>query len=214
MAVRPSKAYVEDIGTIIILDTANNISSATKLEIHVLKPDGREEKWTAVLDQSKNTRLRYVTSGHGDPGYQSLGLTITGSEDSGLLADRTYYFTVNGKDYNFKTDGFSTPISFNNVIAAMNSALTNFSVSVVDNDIRVSSNLVGKDATVLLENPEDALLPLFSSLNGFNIFNDAVDPIIASFDIPGRYNLQAYVEMPAWQGHGETVVLQVYDRYK
>jgi hypothetical protein len=31
------------------------------------------------------------------------------------------------------------------------------------------------------------------------------------FDQAGEYRLQSYVEMPSWQGHGDTVIFKVLD---
>ena len=33
------------------------------------------------------------------------------------------------------------------------------------------------------------------------------------FDVVGQYALQAYVELPTWRGHGETVLLDVRKRF-
>jgi hypothetical protein len=54
-----NKVYVGDIGTEIILDAKEDISTATTVEIRYKKPDGTTGAWTgAVYDTTKG---RYVT---------------------------------------------------------------------------------------------------------------------------------------------------------
>ena len=52
--------FVNDCGTEIALDVGVDIAEATKLEIHVRKPDGSRATWPAVLDGT--TCLKYVTT--------------------------------------------------------------------------------------------------------------------------------------------------------
>lgn len=54
-----NKPYVGDVGTVITLDTTEDISAATVHKMLVLKPDGTQTEWaTTIVD---NTKLRYTT---------------------------------------------------------------------------------------------------------------------------------------------------------
>lgn len=53
-----SKYYVGDVGTEIIVDTCENITTATLVKLMVQKPDGTNHEWIgAVYD---TTKIRYV----------------------------------------------------------------------------------------------------------------------------------------------------------
>ena len=49
-----NKVYVGDIGTIITLDTGEDITSATTCDIKVRKGDGTLTTWTGVLSDSNS----------------------------------------------------------------------------------------------------------------------------------------------------------------
>ena len=50
--------YTGDVGTAIILDCVEDVSSATVRNIKVRKPDGLRTTWTATLDGT--TKIKYV----------------------------------------------------------------------------------------------------------------------------------------------------------
>lgn len=54
-----NKIYVGDIGTEILLDAVEDISTQTKLEIKYKKPDGTTGAWSASLDDT--TKAKYAT---------------------------------------------------------------------------------------------------------------------------------------------------------
>ena len=53
------KVYRNDIGTAIILDTTENITTQTDLRILYQKPSGLTGQWTAAVFET--TKARYVT---------------------------------------------------------------------------------------------------------------------------------------------------------
>lgn len=215
MATAPNKPYVLDIGTVILLDCGVALTDATVTDILVQKPDKRQERWIGTVDSQNTKCIRFVTRAHGDPGYQGMGLTISGNEDSGLLPNTRYYFYINKKEYSISTQEMVAPITFNSLVTLLNTALAtdHFVVAIVNNDIRITSTLVGKDAVVNIEEGVKPY-PLFAQINGFNAFTPSVPPICASLDVHGSYFLQAYVETPNWKGKGETVKMDVFKAFE
>lgn len=59
----PVKAYVGDVGTQVILDTNEDLSTALAQSIKVKKPSGDEETWEA--DVTESTKVSHTT-GTGD----------------------------------------------------------------------------------------------------------------------------------------------------
>ena len=53
------KVYKNDVGTAIILDTTEDISTQTVLKILYKKPSGTEGEWTGAVYQT--TKARYIT---------------------------------------------------------------------------------------------------------------------------------------------------------
>ena len=53
-----TKAYVGDIGTVILLDCGVNVSSATVQKILVRKPDKTEHEWSGTIED--DNYLKYV----------------------------------------------------------------------------------------------------------------------------------------------------------
>ena len=58
------KIYENDIGTEIKLDSGEDLTGYTVLEIHYLKPNGTEGVWQA--SQVETTKGRYITTTSGD----------------------------------------------------------------------------------------------------------------------------------------------------
>ena len=56
----PSKYYVGDVGTEIIVDVCSDITLATKVSLLVKKPDGTEHEWIGTVFEI--TKIRYVVS--------------------------------------------------------------------------------------------------------------------------------------------------------
>lgn len=58
------KFYANSIGTVIFVDTKNEISTATVLQLRVRKPSGKEVTWVGVLgpmnEFGKYTVIKYV----------------------------------------------------------------------------------------------------------------------------------------------------------
>lgn len=52
------KYYVGDIGTILIIDVCNDITTATLMALDVTKPDGTTDRWVGSL--SGSTSIQYV----------------------------------------------------------------------------------------------------------------------------------------------------------
>lgn len=57
-----NKIYVGTIGTVIVLDTKVDISTATKASIKVLKPDGVVTEWIGDV-VTPGTSITYTTQG-------------------------------------------------------------------------------------------------------------------------------------------------------
>jgi len=56
-----TKPYVGDVGTVITVNTKTNLTTATLLQLHVLKPDGTQVIWNGTLYNTKY--IRYTTGG-------------------------------------------------------------------------------------------------------------------------------------------------------
>ena len=54
-----SKVYIGDTGTAIVLDTLQNISTATLAAIEVRKPNGTLVTWTGAIFET--TKVRFIT---------------------------------------------------------------------------------------------------------------------------------------------------------
>jgi len=54
------KPYVGDVGTIIIIDTGIDISSASVIKINVMDPKRERWEWTAMVDPTNNKFIRYI----------------------------------------------------------------------------------------------------------------------------------------------------------
>jgi hypothetical protein len=54
----PTKYYVGDIGTEIIVDTCSDISTATLVSLKVKKPDDTEVEWVGAIYDT--TKIRYI----------------------------------------------------------------------------------------------------------------------------------------------------------
>lgn len=146
------------------LQVAVNAAIAqSKIADHIADPTGWISKGTVTTVES------YETFSGGSQGFGFNGLT--GSEDTGLEADRIYNFKINGKNYQLNTAGQSTPITFTELASLMNALVTsdNLSVSVTGGDLLVESTETGYDATVSID-----LYPprhrLHDYLNGFTSF--------------------------------------------
>lgn len=87
-----SKYYVGDIGTEIILDCGMDLTGATGVVIHVRKPDGTVESWSAALytiDGDQNYIKYTVVEGDLDQAgsYRvQAGLTLSGWTGRGETA--------------------------------------------------------------------------------------------------------------------------------
>ena len=55
------KVYIGDIGTEIILDTGQDLSTATSLKIKYRKPNGTTGEWAASQVSGDSTKMKYVT---------------------------------------------------------------------------------------------------------------------------------------------------------
>lgn len=216
MATRPSKVYVNDIGTVILLDVGSDITGATVANIKVQKPDGLEYIWIGSIYEKKY--VKYVILGP-VKGYQTCGLVIESTDDTGLLPNTIYYFKVNNIQYSITTG--SGVVTYADLVTLMDASLNTagFDVIISNNDIRVDARLNSTliedaiNATVLLADG-DSTLKLFENLSDFTEFNDPVDPFLGDLDQHGMYYLQAYVEVSSWKGRGETVELEVYKKFK
>ena len=63
-----------------------------------------------------------------------------------------------------------------------------------------------------VKKPDGTLHEWVASLEGLTKLKYTVQA--GDWDQKGRYYLQAYIEMPSWEGRGETVTFDIYDAYK
>jgi hypothetical protein len=61
-----SKIYVDDIGTLIRVNCASDITGATTTDIYVKKPDGTTVTWNGAIDTDPNYLKYTVVSGDFD----------------------------------------------------------------------------------------------------------------------------------------------------
>lgn len=57
--VTEQKVYVNDVGTLIKLDTGQTITDATVVQIRVKQPNGKKKRWTATVLET--TKVGYIT---------------------------------------------------------------------------------------------------------------------------------------------------------
>lgn len=204
------KPYVNDIGTIILLNTGYDLTTATVFKVYVEKPHGAVEVWTATK-HTDNKSIKFVTTGSGINGYQELGLNIIGTDESGLSANTLYNIMINGINYSFTTNSTTT---YSGIISSLNSILAPIGInaSIVSGDIRIIHLVNSYNKTITLS--RSTFNCVFASLTGFVDFNTPVAPVVSSFDRDGVYNLQAYVESPTFKGRGSTVELEVFGDFK
>lgn len=210
MASRSNKPYIGDIGTIILLDVGQDITGATVANIKVKLPDETETEWIGSVYDEKY--VKYVILGPGS-GYQTCGMNIISTDDSGLTNDTSYTFKINDTEYTITTGAVGV-ITYADVVNLMDAEVDadGFDVIISSNDIRVDNRLTGEESVVNLADGDTN--GLFSNIIGFTEFSISVDPFLGNFGQAGIYNLQAYVEINSWKGRGETVELKVYKKFK
>jgi|LGVE01.1.fsa_nt_gb hypothetical protein len=79
-----NKIYVGDIGTVIVLDTNEDISSATTTDIKVKKGDGTTATWTGLLFGSDSVTYTIVDGDLSCPGTYKVQTYIVMTSWSGL----------------------------------------------------------------------------------------------------------------------------------
>jgi len=79
-----NKIYVGDIGTVITLDTNEDISSATTTEIRVKKGDGTTTTWTGELSGSDSVTYTIVDGDFSCSGVYKVQVYIVMTSWSGL----------------------------------------------------------------------------------------------------------------------------------
>ena len=55
------KIYKDDVGVLFKVDSGIDLTSATKLELHVRKPDTTETTWTVTMDPTITTQANYTS---------------------------------------------------------------------------------------------------------------------------------------------------------
>jgi len=205
---KSSKPYVNDIGTVILLNTGYDLTTATLLQIYVKKPFGTVEIWTGTM-HSDSKSIAFSTLGSGNNAYQELGMNIIESDESGLEPNKLYNLSINDINYEYITGVITT---YEQIIIDLNLLLTDITVSVVLGDIRFTHNVNSYKNNINLS--KSSYNCFFTSLTGFVDFEDSIPAIVSSFDREGVYNLQAYIETPLFKGRGETVELEVYGDFK
>lgn len=211
MATKPNKPYVGDVGTVILMDTGQLLTDATVTNILVKKPYGAEEVWVGQK-YTDNKSVQFATLPHGENGYQECGLIIDPAAESGLITNSVYNFTINGILYTYIAGAITTyqgvVDDLNNIFESNNA---NIEVSIINGDIRFTHKINHYKNTINLAHETGSL---FTALTGFLNFQTPVKPVVASFDVGGVYNLQAYIETPSFKGRGQTAELEVYDKFK
>lgn len=59
MATYSGRSYVGDIGTVLMVNTKEDISTASKVSLKIKKPDDTEVEWIGTVDRT--TYIRYAT---------------------------------------------------------------------------------------------------------------------------------------------------------
>ena len=86
------KVYVGDIGTDIIVDCGEDISTATKTKISVKKPDGSKVLWSASIYNTNYLKYTTVANDLNQSGKYKVQASLTLGAWSGL--GETACFTV------------------------------------------------------------------------------------------------------------------------
>jgi len=89
-----SKYYVGDVGTLVLVDTLTDLTSATSVALQVKKPGGTIVTWTGSVFQT--TKIKYVTlvTDFSVAGTYYLQAKVT--LPSGIWLGNTATFTVTG----------------------------------------------------------------------------------------------------------------------
>lgn len=72
-----SKTYVGDIGTVIVLDCGQDVSTASARTIEVKKPDQTTVSWTAVAEGTNSIKFTTVSGTLDQPGEWLLQAKVT-----------------------------------------------------------------------------------------------------------------------------------------
>ena len=213
MAHRANKVYVEDAGTVVLLNTGTDLTEATVTNIKVKKPDGSEHTWVGTIHETKY--VKYITQQLSAGGINVVDMAITASsDDSGLLANTVYSYLLNDLEFLFDTTGMTEPISFVDVVNQLNTDLASedIEVTIASQDLVFTSTITQAESVVVLDNGIEN--DFFISLNTYISILDAVEPDLGDWNLHGEYYLQAYVEIEDWKGRGETAKIDVYKRFK
>jgi hypothetical protein len=66
------KSYVDDVGTVVLVDTGSDIQTATTTNLLVKKPDGTEVTWTGTLSGTDSITYTIVADDFDQAGTYSL----------------------------------------------------------------------------------------------------------------------------------------------
>jgi len=202
------KVYMGDTGITILLNCGMDLTGSTVTQIKMKKPDNSEHIFTASIQDLKY--LKYVTAPQ-DFGYHEIDINVFLLDNTNLLTDTIYKFKLNNETITFNTNGMITPISFSDLIILLNTTLSTYNiiVSLVGNDLRFTSSVLGADVIIDHEEEND----LFESLYNFTNFKEPVKAFLGDFNQYGKFFVQAYIEKDTWKGHGETAIIEVYKKF-
>ena len=135
MAHRANKVYVEDAGTVVLLNTGTDLTGATVTNIKVKKPDGSEHTWVGTIHETKY--VKYITQQLNTGGINIVNMSIaSSSDDSGLLVNTVYHYILNDLEFLFDTTGMTEPISFVDVVNQLNTDLASEDIEVHTSRLR------------------------------------------------------------------------------
>lgn len=80
---------------------------------------------------------------------------------------------------------------------------------VVDTGVDIST---ATTTTMKVKKPDGTLVEWDATIVGLTKLRYVV--IAGDWNIKGKYSLQAYVEMPTFEGRGDTVVFEIFDSFK
>ncbi len=91
-----------------------------------------------------------VTGAVATSGEQSLGLTVVGTDNTGLAASTRYYFKINGVTYSFTTS--TGTVTYTDLVTLLNTALsgTTITAALTGSDIVFTNSVTGQASIVTL----------------------------------------------------------------
>jgi len=85
-----SDLFVGDVGTVVTVETSNDLSAATLLELHVRKPSGAGVTWAGALADTTKIQYTILAGDFDEAGSWSLQAYVESPDWTGLGDTATF----------------------------------------------------------------------------------------------------------------------------